>query len=114
MIDELPLDRNALAPPLPRPNCVTDLWSVEGTRSANLTRGCWARYNLGGMSMRRRLSAPLERIPSYRFLGPEITVCGSAYRKSLVSGKSVSVRLTLGCCRVCKQKKFIEHTSSRL
>src|SRR3546814_3503401 len=77
MIDELPLDRNALAPPLPRPNCVTDLWSVEESRSANLSRVCWARYNLGGMSMRRRLSAPLERMPSYRFLGPEITVCGS-------------------------------------
>src|SRR3546814_8364735 len=54
MIDELPLDRNALAPPLPRPNCVTDLWSVEESRSANLSRICWARYNLGGMSMRRR------------------------------------------------------------
>src|SRR3546814_4630086 len=53
MIDELPLDRNALAPPLPRPNCVTDLWSVEESRSANLSRVCWARYNLGGMSMRR-------------------------------------------------------------
>src|SRR3546814_6318384 len=38
MIDELPLDRNALAPPLPRPNCVTDLWSVEESRSANLSR----------------------------------------------------------------------------
>src|SRR3546814_6207757 len=33
MIDELPLDRNALAPPLPRPNCVTDLWSVEESKS---------------------------------------------------------------------------------
>src|SRR3546814_7125807 len=38
MIDELPLDRNALAPPLPRPNCVTDLWSVAESRSANLSR----------------------------------------------------------------------------
>src|SRR3546814_5095675 len=37
MIDELPLDRNALAPPLPRPNCVTDLWSVEESRSEEHT-----------------------------------------------------------------------------
>src|SRR3546814_19577016 len=77
MIDELPLDRNALAPPLPRPNCVTDLWSVEESRSANLSRVCWARYNLGGMSLRRRLSAPLARSDARRVGKECVSTCRS-------------------------------------